>query len=184
MRQAAHHHKLVVDEAYARHTSDHLSCVGVLCLSYFLCRNVVHYDGTVFGNLHHSRFRILSCYAGYGDFAQCLFVGCQRYANLLRLIARLNPVNFFILVCYVSNGQSVLLAFLQSGESEVAVDVGGGDDVRSFHLHGGTDKSILRFPVGHLADDVGGETVCRRNCQQHSRCHNLVYLLCNHVLSL
>ena len=74
LRQAADHHELVIDKAYARHTAYHLSCIAILRPLYLLCRDVTHYDGTRLGRLDCRHIRILPFYAGDSDLAQLLFI--------------------------------------------------------------------------------------------------------------
>lgn len=88
--------KSIVDEAHAWHSAYHLTRIRILRSGYFLCRNIAHDDGTVFGHLYHCRIRITPFHCGNGHLLQLLFIRLQR--NHLVCVLRLNPVNFLSLI--------------------------------------------------------------------------------------
>ena len=73
--QAAHHHKLVVDEAHARNAAYHFAGIGVLGALNFLRRHVVHHIGATLGLLDGGRLGVGAPHGGYGELTQ-LAVGC------------------------------------------------------------------------------------------------------------
>ena len=123
LRQATNHHEFIIDEAHAWHSAYHFTRIRILSTRYFLCRNIAHDDGTVFGHLYHCRIRITPFHCGNGHLVQLLFIRLQsdgQQCFLRSIILRgsilrrndclsiyplsalqLNPVNFLSFVSYI-----------------------------------------------------------------------------------
>ncbi len=70
--QAAHHDKLVVDEAHARYTAYHLAGIRVLCALDLLGRHIVDHIGTAPGLLYGGGLGVGAAHGGHRHAAQLL----------------------------------------------------------------------------------------------------------------